>query len=74
MSKRASLVVMSNSVWSTRAEAIEREIIPALGDYVDDFDIDGLADEVLDSDQDGYWCCVSPERFFEIAAKYDKEG
>ena len=73
MSKRSSLVIMSNSVWSTRTEAIEREIIPALGDYVDDFDIDGLADEVLDSDKDGYWCNVSPEQFFEIAAKYDKE-
>lgn len=65
---------MTNSVYATRQDAIELEIMPALGDFADDFDIDAIADEALDSDSSGYWIRVSPEEFYKIASKYDREA
>lgn len=65
---------MTNSNYSTRTEAIEMEILPALGDFADDFDIEAIADEVLDSDKDGYWMNVNIHEFYEIAAKHDKNA
>lgn len=63
---------MTNSVYTTRPEAIDREIIPALGGFEEDFDIESIADEVLDCDKDGYWVKASVEEFYEIAAMHDK--
>ena len=62
---------MTNSVYSTRAEAIELEVLPALGEFAENFDIDALADEVLGHDKDGYWVKASVGEFYEAAEKYD---
>lgn len=35
------------TTYSTKAEAIEREITPALGEWVGDYDIDGIARDLL---------------------------
>lgn len=36
-----------HTTYTTKRDAIEREILPALGEYADDYDIDKLADKVL---------------------------
>ena len=33
--------------YTTRDEAIHREIIEPLGEHAEDFDIDGIADEII---------------------------
>ena len=38
------------NAYATEDEAIEREIVPALGEYVGDFDIEAIADRVLEFD------------------------
>ena len=38
----------THTTYTTRTEAIEREIVEALGDYADEFMIDAIADEVLE--------------------------
>ena len=39
----------------TREDFIQLQIMPILGDYADDFDIDAICDEVSDYDErDGY--------------------
>lgn len=40
-------IVENLPVYSTASEAIEREIVPALGDYAPEFDIANIADEVI---------------------------
>jgi hypothetical protein len=39
--------------FTTKTEAISEYIIPALGDYEDEFDIDGIFDEAFEW-EDGY--------------------
>ena len=36
------------TAYATLAEAIEREILPALGGYAEDFDVRAIADDVLE--------------------------
>lgn len=62
---------MTETIHTTRTEAIEREIIvPIEAGDVDDaraeFDVDAIADEVLGDYEQGYACMVDPERFWEI--------
>jgi hypothetical protein len=38
---------MTSITYATRAEAIQRQIIPALGRYVDDYDVEQLADRLI---------------------------
>lgn len=59
------------TVYTTRAECIECEIIPALGEYAADHDLDAIADEVIefhdayDEEAGAYWL---PAQGFYIAA------
>lgn len=61
------------TTYTTRTEAIEREIIEPLGEYADDHDIDAIADETIietgegvnlrfmtreDLDHDDFWAIV----------------
>lgn len=58
--------------YSTRSEAITREIIEAIeaGDATrDQYDIDAIADAVLGDYEDGFACKVTPEEFWEIVAE-----
>lgn len=41
------------TTYTTRNEAIDREIIQPLGEYADQFDIDAIADQVLVSVGEG---------------------
>ena len=61
---------MTNATYTTRDEAIEREIIDpieASGEVTDaraEFDIDAIADEVLGDYSEGYACRVDDDRFW----------
>ena len=55
--------------YSTRDEAIYREIIEAIeaGDATrEEYNIDAIADAVLGDYEDGFACKVTPEEFWEI--------
>ena len=68
----------------TRTEAIEQLIIPALGDYGNDYDIEAIADEVLAYNEaygeeanvyrlndQGFYLCVDIDEFWKVVEKYD---
>lgn len=53
----------------TRPEAIEREIILPIelnGLSVDDYDVQGIADQTIGDYDEGYACMVDEEEFWEI--------
>jgi len=56
--------------YTTRDEAIEREIIEALDEWVDEFDIDAIADEVLGDWEDGFAVMVDHDTFSAILEKH----
>lgn len=60
-----------NVTFTTRTRAIEQVILPALGEYAADFDIDAIADEVLGNYEHGYVQKVDTDEFWEIVAKHD---
>lgn len=39
---------MGKHEWTTIADAINEEIVPALGEYADDYDVDEIAEELAD--------------------------
>lgn len=56
-------------MYSTRTEAIQREIIDPIeaGDATaDEFDIEAIADRVLGDYADGYASTVAPDEFWQI--------
>ena len=58
---------MARTTYTTRDEAIEREIIApieASGESKTDYDIDGIADAVLDATDRGEWFCVEVDEFW----------
>ena len=57
--------------YTTRDEAIDREIREPLGEYVDDFDIDAIADVYLLDYEDGYEPKPDAD-LWEIAERNDK--
>lgn len=59
------------TTYTTRNEAIEREILTALAGNETDYDIDAIADEVLGDYSNGYACQVTAEAFWEIVARHD---
>ncbi len=67
---------------TNRQEFIEREILPTLGEYADDYDIDGIVDDVSEFHPvNGYvWgkrfdemqpLYFEPEAYWEIVARHD---
>lgn len=65
---------MTDKTYSTRNEAIQREIIDALGEFADDFDVDAIATEVIDSRMAGanpeFFCTVDGSEFWTIVEKH----
>ena len=62
---------MEKATYSTRTEAIEREIIEAIeaGDAkAEDYNIDAIADVVIGSYEDGYALKVDESEFYGIVA------
>lgn len=58
-----------------RQEFIEREILPALGEYAADFDVEGLCDAVSNwDDLNGYVLNdgLDAEGFWELVKKFEK--
>lgn len=60
---------MTNKTYSTRDEAIEREIVDAIeaGVVIDarvEYDVDAIADEVLGDYDDGFACMVDHDVFW----------
>ena len=49
---------MEKQAWSTKADAINQAILPALGEFAADYDIDAIADELASA-------------FWEIATDHD---
>lgn len=70
--------------YSTREEAIEQGVVPALGDDAGDYDVDAIWREAyehrVDRDGDGnellntagFEQVVSTEKFWEIVERHDK--
>ena len=64
--------------YTTRKETIEREIVVALGEYADDYDIDAIADVVIESGPipgcgtHAYYVSVAPEDFWEVVEEHAK--
>ena len=63
--------------YTTRTEAIDREIIEAIEatgvveDAHAEFDIDAIADEVLGDYEDGYALTVTTDEFWDAVAKHE---
>lgn len=61
---------MGRKTYSTRDEAIFREITQPLKEYAADHDIDAIADAVIGSETTSagvvYFCTVDPMRFWKI--------
>lgn len=54
----------------TKQDAIDYDIEPALGDYADDFDLDGIFSDAYEY-QDGYFVRKANVDFYDVAVKYD---
>lgn len=62
---------MEKATYTTREEAIEREIIEVIeaGDAIsEDYDIDAIADAVISDYEDGYTLKVEESDFWGIVA------
>lgn len=68
------------TTYSTRNEAIQREIIEPLGEYADQHDIDAIADETIGSRRpEGranveFFCTVDTDEFWEIVQRHAKNA
>ncbi len=70
--------------YTTRPDAIEQAILPALGDHADDYDVDAICQETfdyrVDTDQHGnellntagFEQTVTDDEFWEIVARHDR--
>ncbi|MDO5619309.1 hypothetical protein [Kocuria sp.] len=63
------------NTYTTRTEAIDREIIEALEagaveDARAEYDVDAIADDVLGGHEDGYALMVSEADFWTIVERY----
>ena len=63
-----------SKTYTTRNEAIEREIVEALGEYADGFDIEAIAERVIESRGDctGFYCTVTSDEFWAIVPECEK--
>lgn len=74
---------MTKKIYTTRYEAVREEVVMPLGEYVDTFDVDAIANEVIAPltvrddfgnvllDQSGYYIGVDAEEFWKIVAKHE---
>jgi hypothetical protein len=74
------------SRYTTKRDAIEALIVPALGEFGDDYDINAIADETLayavDTDADGnellntagFEQIVADDKFWTIVTKHDQSA
>ncbi|UYG15744.1 hypothetical protein BRM3_08810 [Brachybacterium huguangmaarense] len=66
---------MNEQTFTTKQDAIEQLILPALEvpgvSTVADYDVDAIADEVLGDYEQGYAQQVDTDAFWEIVAKHE---
>lgn len=60
--------------YSTRQEAIEREVVEPLGDYADGHDVEAIAAAVLGDYRQGYACTVDAPTFWGIVERNAMPG
>lgn len=53
-------------IYTTKTDAMEREILPALGEYASDHDLDAIFDRAFTWTGRGYEQTVSSDEFWEI--------
>ena len=63
---------------TTRDEFIQHEILPTLGDYASDFDVDAICDEVSAYDpREGYvWkdeYASDEDAYWQLVQRFDKD-
>lgn len=64
-----------NNTFATKSDAITHGILPALGTYEADYDIDAIADEAVYSlDECRGFAVVEGDEFWAIVAKHDISG
>ena len=63
--------------YTTLGDVVAYNVIPALGDFADDFDAEAIAREAFEMKSEGLRCWFEPREgvdFWEIAAKHDILG
>ena len=64
------------TTYSTRDEAIQREIIDAIEANrtatADEYDVDAIAAEVLGGYEDGYACQVDEDEFWAVVERHER--
>lgn len=62
-----------NTQFTSRYEAIERAIVPSLGEYAGEFDVEAIAAECVDliPGTRMWTVTVDADTFWEIAARHD---
>lgn len=59
--------------YTTRTEAIEREILTALGEHAADHDVEAIAREVLGDYEQGFACIVDAPTFWAIVEHHARD-
>ena len=58
--------------YTTREECVEKEIIERLGAYVDEYDVEEIAAELIEQDGNGMWYIPADvEEFWRVAEEND---
>lgn len=60
--------------YETITDAIEREILPALGERAADYDVDAMARELFEYDPDTRLMEPTGADFWEVARRHDVSG
>ena len=63
-----------NTTFTTRTDAITHGILPALPGIEHEYDIDAIADEAIDTDENHRFFVVEGDEFWTIVAKHDISG
>lgn len=58
--------------YTTKTDALEREVLPALGDWAEDYDLDELFDRLFYYDEGARGFKMRDVDFWETAAACDK--
>lgn len=59
-----------SATYTTRDEAVLREVVEPLGEYVSEHDVQAIADEVLGDHAEGYACVVTEAEFWAVVERH----
>lgn len=63
---------LPRAYYTSRQEAIAREVADRLGSLVDDYNIEAIADDVLGDSDEGYAMLHNTETFWEMASVHQR--